>query len=429
MRSSGRSVLLVALVLLIACAKPEEPVYSMIGKARARRSTSVVLGHVKILVLGDAFGTDNEWAFNNVVSRVEGATDTIEQLSSGVSVDVEKLLIPTNPGVSKLGLRFNNQRTDCWFTRPPNYGKLIAAESKGKTADYVIVVFYGPDKGGCSDDDAITISRDTSQVEIEHELGHSLATLYDEGCHDGDQMMYPATPCIGDHNCSSDKQHLAWPTNGVAEPYHQGCNGYCNGIYAPTPDCLMNNAGAEFCQVCQAVVHDAVRYYAGIGTTLQASSCFKKTLTLQPVSTSFVRAHIRIAGGVVTVSDVSSGYGSRRPDLVASNGLVAITVNDQVRAVAPLNERPFFARSFAMTNGTFDETVVPTGTVDFTVDIPGLTIDELQKDGVNIKARLLSTGIGRAIGVTSLELAKSTQDLKGEEFALGNDFKTYLLNH
>src|ERR1044071_738079 len=383
--------------------------------AAAVEPRTVIPGQITILLLGDGYDGSNAGMFEQQSKpAVIAAADDVGMIA-GAKIVVNSLPLATRDGSSPLGLSYNRSRDQCFFNRSPDLKDRIdgQATAQGFQARDFTVVVYGPaPKGGCSKDGIMIVSGNTGTDSIEHEFGHSLGGLYDEGAHDYDDPTYGGSPCIGERNCSSDFTNLPWtPTVRVTAPdstndttavaAFSGCDGFKRGIYSGMLMCQMNIPGNDFCKVCRIVLQQAIAYRIGATSVPPQNVCKSPPpiTPITPVLTKGIFAHLKIeASGAVTISDVNRVSALARPQYLTSDGVAGILVDNTIRTAVPLSERPFFARSYDVTGDEFIENRVPVDSSEFDVFIPNVTLEDLQTKSVT--ARLASSPDARMYSVT-----------------------------
>jgi hypothetical protein len=208
---------------------------------------------IRILVLGDGFADDP--TFQPFVDRIRA--DLTRKLpgaaADGSSFDVRLRALPFVKGKSQLSpLKYHGKEKKCYFTINSTVLGKVAAQSVPNFAPQRYLVILNKDGGaGCAQSPAAFLNKDSSPDVLIHEMGHSLAGLYDEI---GGKTSTP----LKHHwrNCTSDAAHPPWSTQeGGAVQY---CDHY-QALFRPARDCKMNSPGtAEFCKVCIRHVKCAV---------------------------------------------------------------------------------------------------------------------------------------------------------------------------
>jgi len=426
--------------LLTSCKKESAvPPAPPSPSATAAVPSTVLPGQITILLLGDGYDSSNAGMFmQQSKPAVITAANEVAAIA-GAKIVVNTLPLATHNGSSPLGLSYNGYRETCFFDRPADLTDRIdrqAAAQGVQARDFTIVVYGAAPKGGCSKDGIMIVSGNTGTDSIEHEFGHSLGGLYDEGAHTYDDPAYGGNPCIGDHNCSSDFRNLPWtPTATVTAPdstndttaiaAFSGCDGFQTRIYRGMIKCQMNIPGDDFCKVCRTVLQQAIAYQIGTSSVPPQNVCNGTPNTpsiAPPILTSGIFAHVKIeSSGVVRISGGKRMRALERPQYVTSDGVAGILVDNKVRTAVPLSERPFFARSYDRTADQFIEERVRVDSSEFDVFIPNITLDQLQTKTVT--ARLATSKDARKFSVTSQPLLNAIPTFEGNNFSLQMEFQ------
>jgi hypothetical protein len=164
-----------------------------------------------------------------------------------------------------------------------------------KATHYAVVV--GPDiiqqasvDVGCRSATTFFVPSQIGSGTIVHELGHTIAGLYDEY---GGNDPYTGNP-FTDRNCSTDKKAFRSIT-GI-DGMEPCTNLFRTGIYRPTNSCRMQTASAgPFCKVCAGIIKD----------TLQAPELLRRTPPSPASKAAWEAAH-RAEKGLEVVATVDT---------------------------------------------------------------------------------------------------------------------------
>jgi hypothetical protein len=240
------------------------------------------------------------------------------------------------------GVKFHGRQSDCYFTvSEAAVGKISAKAREDGDADYIVVlVNAGASKGvGCAIKDKIAlVTRKASGAGLAHELGHTIADLYDE---------YTAAKAgvtqISSGNCTTADVQTAAPwrdliTQTINVPtarnanipvaMYEGCAHYDTKVYRPTMSCMMANPPEYFCVVCQGLLMDVINTLPKAGLNL-----YERFRVLVPTASQ--TAAIGQTGAIVLDHWVSAT--PPPPGKQPLHNVWALTLGDRVLGAAGTN--------------------------------------------------------------------------------------------
>lgn len=204
---------------------------------------------VRLLVIVDGFIASNQPYYKNtVVPKLTDRAFALVKGNSAAKLIVETRFRPSATlGQSNFGLRYNGLREKCYFDYDQAVLEKVHAEAGTFRPDRYLVILAGNGPGGCADGTVMFVRENALVKVVAHEMGHSLAGLFDEY---GADPSRPAE-CVRWRNCASDAANTPWTRSTIlgARP---GCLGYSTHMFHAAATCLMaSTADQAFCPVCE----------------------------------------------------------------------------------------------------------------------------------------------------------------------------------
>jgi hypothetical protein len=287
---SGRTVAATLAFLLVSCGGVPPPPITVPSLQPPRRD--IVLPDTEsqrkfvIAVLSEGFvaGTeenslDNQRAFERLVNglfevelrRVSPFSETARFAFRPIFVESAEAGVSTtkDPRDTAFGIVFNDSQADCYFTVSSDAVTKISENARSKgNIDYTVVLINSANARGCAIREKIAlVTRAMSAFAFAHELGHTIADLYDEY----PSAATPGTP-ITCGNCSTETDAIraSWsdlfqgditvPTD-PATAHQFGMFAGCarrTDAYHPARQCAMLGANDFYCRVCERLMKEAL---------------------------------------------------------------------------------------------------------------------------------------------------------------------------
>jgi hypothetical protein len=291
---------------------------------------------IRITVIADGYDPNDAARFATFSARVNDIEQEVTKFA-GTKPDISTVKPPANGVAGKSSfnigvatnattackLKFGKQEIDdLWKAAKPNNPELI------------FVVEGGLPSGvqPCSTERLTVMGDNTGYPWIPHELGHSIAGLFDEWAVNNDEFT-----CLEWKNCSNVPAQRPWKSTGIG--YERGCF-FSFSAYRPTNACTMgSNPDDAFCPVCKTEIAKALaspHFDAAIpddfGCPIKNHAPWLFDIT---ASASDIIAIVDNDGGITKIDEVAA---SPQPPIITGEKLAVAYRGGQIVGATSIGE-------------------------------------------------------------------------------------------